>query len=190
MPPATSLSSRKTPTSAPSTPTLTLDIDYGSQRNVTLSGLVWSVDAGGLTVTFSGVVSGSTVTNADGTYSYATTASAQGTAYAMTVDLWGQPSVPAEAEVSSGAPIIQNFRAAQESGNMWRFAGRVSDESPAGLIVRLGGLPSLQGQTITVAADGAFEECFLLQTGEWGTATAQTTDWWGLDSNTAMAIVR
>src|SRR6266446_3672621 len=48
-------------------------------------------------------------------------------------------------------PVISNFSASNVSGNLWTFSGQVTDDqSVAGLIVNLGGLPSLQGVTATV----------------------------------------
>jgi hypothetical protein len=41
-------------------------------------------------------------------------------------------------------PVISNFTASHSVGNYWTFSGQVTDDqSVAGLIVTLGGLPSL-----------------------------------------------
>ena len=75
-------------------------------------------------------------------------------------------------------------------GNFWTFSGQVTDDqSVAGLIVNLGGLPSLQGVTATVNSQGWFSVTVQLGSNESGTATAQTTDVGGLASNVAWTIV-
>jgi hypothetical protein len=87
-------------------------------------------------------------------------------------------------------PVISNFSASNVSGNLWTFSGHVTDDqSVAGLIVNLGGLPSLQGITATVNSQGWFSVTVQLGTNESGTATAQTTDAGGLASNVAWTIV-
>ncbi len=183
-------SSPVTGTIAVDPPSVTLSVAYGAGHSVTLSGRVTDIDAAGRTVTFSGVVTGSVVTNTDGTYSYTATASGLGTVSSSTTDLWAQASNQAQASVANAAPQIINFSAAEEQGvNTWTFKGQVVDESPAGLTVRLGGLASLQGVTVTVANTGWFTKTIDLRIGEHGTATAVTTDWWGLDSNTATTQV-
>lgn len=171
-------------------PSLTLSLSYGSGCTITLSGQLTGIDQGYRPITISGVASGTVNTNSSGAFSYTTDASALGNAQASTVDLWGQASNTPQVTVTSNAPVIHDFTAICESGNLWTFRGRVVDESAPGLTVTLGGLPSLASVTATVASDGWFTRSALLQTGEEGTATAITTDWWGLDSNTALAIVR
>ena len=154
-------------------PSLTLSIAYGSQRSVTLSGQVTDDQAGACTVQFTGVATGSTTTNAGGTYSLTVNASQLGTVQATVQNPWGQTSA-AQVTATSAAPSITNFRAIREVGNVWTFQGQVTDESAQGLVVRFGGLPSLQGQTATVRADGTFYLTVELQDGEQGTASAQT----------------
>jgi hypothetical protein len=87
-------------------------------------------------------------------------------------------------------PVISNFTAA-ESGNAWIFAGNVTDpdESVAGFTVTFGGLPSLNGKTTTVQANGTFSLTVQLGAKENGGATAQTVDTGGLPSNVATAYV-
>jgi hypothetical protein len=89
----------------------------------------------------------------------------------------------------SSAPVITGFQANRGSGNCWTFSGTVIDQNPAGLTVTFGGLPSLQGQVATTNASGYFSLTVQLQPGECGMATAQTTDWAGLQSNVATASV-
>jgi hypothetical protein len=67
----------------------------------------------------------------------------------------------------------------------FRIYGQVTDESPGGLTVRLGGIPSAQGTTMTTWADGSFSMILTVQTNgsDIGVVTAQTTDAQGLNSN-------
>ncbi len=164
-------------------PTLTLSLTYGDQRTVTLTGEVTAANPGGMTVNFTGVAAGSVTTNVDGTFSFQTTASGLGAIQATTQDSWGMVSNTAQVSVASTAPTITDFSIVQTGTTEFEFQGKVTDESPAGLIVRFSGLPSLNGQTATVQADGSFCVSIRLQPGEDGTVTAQTRDWWGLDSN-------
>jgi hypothetical protein len=167
-------------------PTLTLSLGYGSQRTVTLSGQVSDIDAGSLTITFGGEVSASVVTNPDGTFTLTTQAAGLGNVQAVTTNRWGETSNTAQVTVSATAPVITSFIATMGSDNLWTFSGTVSDKSAAGLIIYLGGISGLSGQTATVGADGTFCVTVQLAAGVQGDATAQTTDWWGLNSNVAM----
>jgi hypothetical protein len=183
----TSNTAQATITSA--APTLTLAIAYGAQRTITLSGQVTDAQAGACTVQFTGVATGSTTTNADGTYRLTVSASQLGTVQAVAQDPWGQKSAAAQLSVTSAAPSITNFQAIRGTLNVWTFQGQVTDESAQGLVVRFGGLPSLAGYTATVRSDGWFYLTVELPDGEQGTASAQTTDWWGLDSNESLTDV-
>lgn len=169
-------------------PILGLSVAYGTQRNVTLSGTVVAGQPGGLTVSFSGQVGGSTTTSANGNFSYSAQASGLGTVTATVTDVWGQTGT-SQITLTSNKPVIDSFSGSPGAGNMWIFQGHVSDESPAGLTVRFGGLPELQGKTATVQSNGTFWIGVQLARGEYGTATAQVTDWWGLNSDVAMFLV-
>jgi hypothetical protein len=168
----------------PAAPALTLSLTYGSQKTVTLSGQVNDVDVGGRTVTFSGVVSGSAVTGADGTFSYTAQASRLGNVQATTTDLWGLTSNTAQVAVAVAAPVITSFSMVQEANGWWHLSGTVNYPNPAGLTVNFGGVAALAGKTAPVQADGSFAADFPLGTTFSGTASAQTTDWWGQASNT------
>ncbi|MBM4070344.1 MAG: hypothetical protein FJ271_15525 [Planctomycetes bacterium] len=170
-------------------PTLTLNITYMTQRTVTLSGTVSSIDAGGRTVTFSGVATGSAVTTSNGMFSYTTQASALGNIQAVTTDLWGQTSSSVQVTVASNDPSITNFAAVHGIGTVWTFQGRVIDESASGLTITFAGIPSLANRTTTVGQDGWFYLTIELQEGEEGVVTAETIDWWGLESNEAQTTV-
>jgi hypothetical protein len=171
-----------------SAPTVTLLVSNTMQRTVVLTGQVIDLD-GGLTVTFSGVASGSVVTSSNGSYTLTTTASALGNIQAGVTDLWGQAATPAVAAVTSNAPVISNFTAIQGVAGYWTFSGKVMDESAAGLTVHLSGLSDLN-EDVTVQADGTFTCTVRLASGDAGTVSAQTSDWWGLASNTAGVYVQ
>jgi hypothetical protein len=165
-------------------PSLTLAISYGAQKTVTLSGQVTDLDAGGRTVTFTGEVNGSIVSASDGTFSYTATPAGLGKITASTVDLWGQASNTPSVTVSNNAPVISGFTASQ-TGTVWTFSGKVTDESPDYLRVSFTGPGAVNGQTATCCADGTFALTVQLPSGTCGMVTAQTTDWWGVASNIA-----
>ncbi len=170
-------------------PSITLSVTYLSGKNIVLSGQVTDEHPSGLTVTFSGKAEGTTTTTASGMFSVMTTATGLGTVSAVTVDSESLSSNTAQVTLCSNAPTIVEFSATYLTGTLWSFSGRVSDESPPGLTVQLGGLTSLAGKTATVGADGRFSLTVALQVGESGLATALTTDWWGLESEMATAYV-
>ena len=168
-------------------PTLTLSIAYGSNNSVTLSGKMTDVDAGGRYVTISGASSGMTMTNSTGDFSFTTTPMNLGAIHASATNQWGQVANSTDITVTNNRPVIEDFVAIHNYGNLWTFQGRVTDESPMGLTVHFGGMPSLNGQTATVQGDGSFTSTRYLTDGETGTATASTTDYYGQASDLASA---
>jgi hypothetical protein len=164
---------------ASSAPTIGgLTVTYGSQRTVTVTGMVTDENPGNMTINFSGVVSGSTTTNAQGQFSFTTTASALGNFTATTTDLWGLSSSPANGTVSCAAPYFSAFQAVHDYGSTWTISGHVQSQNPGGLTVNLGGLPDLQNVTTTVNSSGDFQITVGLNEDS-GTVTANVTDWWG-----------
>lgn len=89
------------------------------------------------------------------------------------------------------APQIVDFAPEDLGGGLFRFTGRVIDESPAGLTVSFGGIPSMSGQSITTASDGTFTITVQLQTdgSDVGNVTASTLDPQGLASNVPLVYV-
>jgi hypothetical protein len=167
-------------------PTVALALTYGSQRTVTLSGNVADLDAGSLSVNFTGVVTGSVNVKSDGTFTLTTSATGLGTIQASTTDLWGQLSNSNQVIVASPPPVITSFTATLSGTNEWILTGTVSDPSAAGLQVKLGGA---YGGSATVGTDGTFSVTVQLAPGLMGDVTAQATDWWGQLSNVATATV-
>lgn len=165
--------------------TITLKISVGRGKTVTLTGQVNDVDPGGLVVSFSGQAGGSTVTAADGSYSYTTTAAGLGNITATVVDEWFDTAA-ATAAIPNKAPQIVNFTASQGQSFTYTFTGQVVDEWAPGLVVTLNGIPPrIANVQVTVDPTGAFTWTVQLPAGEGGTVTAQTTDWWGVASNVA-----
>jgi hypothetical protein len=153
---------------------------------VTVMGTVTDEDPGSCWINISGAMTGSTMANAQGHFSYTATANSLGTVRAAAVDGQGYVSALASAQISSSPSTITNFTAVHAFGTTWIFQGTVTCPSGAsGLIVDFGGLPSLNGQTTTVNSNGTFSLSMTLASGESGLATAQTTDWWGQESNVA-----
>jgi len=170
---------------------LSLSAAQGTNCTVTVSGQVFGTSqAGGLTVTLSGVVSGSVTTNADGTFTYTGAASALGQIKAAVTDDWGV-TVNSSTMLSDNPPTIVNFQAINNGNNSWTFMGQVQGEDVAGLVVTLRGLASLNNNNVsaTVQADGSFSYTITLAPGENGCVTAECIDWWGQASNEATAYV-
>ena len=167
-------------------PTVALAMTYGSQRTVTLSGQVADLDAGSLSINFTGVVTGSVNVSSNGSFTLTTTATGLGTIQASTTDLWGQLSNSNQVIVSCPPPVITSFTATLPGSNTWTFTGTVNDPSAAGLQVQLGGA---YGGSATVGTDGTFSVTVQLAPGLTGDVTAQATDWWGQLSNLATASV-
>ena len=115
------------------------------------------------------------------------------------VPIWlaGSPAsdlLPAvmQSGASAGAtksPVIVEFYAREGADGVWTFEGRVEAARPEGLVVFLGGLPSLQGQTADVGDGGRFSFVIQLRDCESGVATAQTVDWDGLWSDVVEDVV-
>jgi hypothetical protein len=91
---------------------------------------------------------------------------------------------------SDNAPTIDSFTVTQQSAVVWNISGSVSDpdEDPAGFIVRFGGVLANFNLMATVQSDGTFSITANLAGMGQGTATAQTTDSDGLDSNLAICF--
>jgi hypothetical protein len=89
------------------------------------------------------------------------------------------------------APVITGFAAEQGPGDFWTFYGTVSDEDedPTGWTVAFGGILEAYGYTATVEEDGTFTLTAEFPGLAAGTASAQTTDSEGLDSNLATYYV-
>jgi len=173
----------------PTAPFISYTHSPAGLHNFLITGHVYDDQPGGLTVQFSGAYSGLTVTGRLGDFCMVIQPKQLGSLFAHVTDGEGLSSEAVQDVLTSAAPTISNFTATHLLGNCWTFSGVVTDELPGGLVVQLGGLPSLEGVATTVGSDGTFSVTVELQQGEEGTATAQTTDWWGQDSNEALCLV-
>ncbi|HEV3145133.1 MAG TPA: hypothetical protein VGZ47_14685 [Gemmataceae bacterium] len=160
-------------------------ITYHHQRSITITGEVIAENPAGLTITISGVASGAATTDSNGNFSATLTASALGNVNAQTSDANGQSNVATEL-LSAPAPVIDEVIISEAPGNSFTISGHVTCPDPQGLTVTLGGdVPALAGQQVTVDANGWFHITVTVPPGQNGTVTAQTTDWWGQQSNVA-----
>jgi hypothetical protein len=170
-------------------PNITLELQMLQQNQVRLSGRVTDETPAGLTVNFTGVYAGSCLTGSDGRFSFTTPVSSIGSIFGATVDPVGARSNIAKVNVKSSAPVIVAFQAELQEDNVWVISGRVSDESPAGLTVYLNGLGIINNVAVTVRADGTFSYTVSIPADTHGVITAQTTDWFGLNSAIAETYV-
>ena len=154
-----------------------------------LSGMVMDEAPAGLSVNFTGVYVGSTMTDSMGHFSVNVTPSQLGSITAGVTDNQGLAAMPVQRSCSSLAPTI-TLTGQRVACNQWTFSGLVLDEYAPGLTVSFGGLASLAGKTATVAANGTFSLTVDLAEGEEGTALAETMDWWGHHSNVAQYMIQ
>jgi hypothetical protein len=170
-------------------PTLTLSCNQMPNRQVRVYGTVRDVDPANATITFSGIISGTTTSNSSGDYVFTASASALGTISATATNTNNVASNTAQTTLNNTAPIISNFTATA-AGITWTMAGQVADEWAMGLTVRVG-FPGLTSPLqATVGGDDWFSVSTTVTGSPFGTATAQTTDWWGAVSNQAQYSIR
>jgi hypothetical protein len=165
-------------------PGVSLSLAYVTRNQVDLYGSVSAQSPGGLTLTFAGVVTGTTTTDASGHFDVVESATGVGQVQATVTDVWAQVSDPASVTISRPTPVISTFAATNVGLHQWTISGTVTDSTAAGLTVRLGGIPELDGKTATTDADGAFSLTITVQAGESGNIWAQCTDWFNLTSDT------
>jgi hypothetical protein len=166
-------------------PGVSLSLSYVTRNQVDLFGSVSAQSPDGLTITFSGVVTGTATTDATGHFDVVKNATGVGQVQATVTDVWAQVSDAAAVTVSDDAPVISNFHATNVGAHQWTISGTVSDFTPGGLTVQLGGIPELNGKTATTDAEGDFSITITVPAGENGTVWATCTDWFNLTSNTA-----
>ena len=109
-----------------------------------------------------------------------------GSTYCLLDDLIGKITLPINLP-----PVIVDFQVVRVDAGRYELTGRVFDESPGGLVVTFGGVPSAAGQTATTNADGTFSLTLSMQTDgtDMGIVTAVTQDAAGQSSNVAIAWV-
>ena len=102
------------------------------------------------------------------------------------------PPVSTNGSPINQAPQITNFTATDLGGGLYLISGQVVDESPGGLTVTFGGsVATLNGYTVTTAANGTFSFTIQLKTDgtDTGYLLATTKDAQGLPSNQASVYV-
>ena len=156
----------------------------GDGKNVLLSGSVQDESPAGLTVSFSGVSSGSTTTDASGNFSLVALASDLGDVTATVSDAWGAASLPATATLGSQAPVVQLDQPQTDATGMVTVSGYVSALSPGGLSVDVSG--AVNG-TATTDASGYFT--LTAQSSGPGTVSVTATNSWNQTSSPAQATV-
>lgn len=166
-------------------PQIVLNLAYGANKQLTLSGKVTDDTPSGLTVSITGLATGTVTTDSNGNYTITVTASGpNGTITATTADIWGQ-AASAQVTASNSAPVISALSASASSYGFWSITGKVADEHPGGLTLTFTStdVPAINGLTTTVQADGSFSLTVLIPNTQSGYFYAQTTDWWGVQSN-------
>jgi hypothetical protein len=170
-------------------PTISFSVAQAGGHNVTITGQVNAQSPGGLTVTFSGVASGTATTSSTGGFSYSGTASSLGQITAQVTDVWGV-TASYSAQVADTAPTIQGFAASyNQASDTWTFSGQVSAAYVAGLTVTLSNIPGEGTVTITTNSQGVFSYVIELPAGTTGTVTATVTDSWGETSQPVTAVM-
>ena len=167
-------------------PTITLTVGSIVNNLVVLQGHVDSIDRDALTVSLSGPngLSATAEVDSEGNFSVLVQMNQLGPINAWTTDLWGQNSNTVQLYVTSDAPLVYDVVCRQVVGTTYVFTGRVSDENPNGLIVRLSGIPSLEGRTAIVQEDGTWSIDGTVAANEVGMlADFTTVDWFGQTSN-------
>lgn len=176
------------PVPPPPGETVSLNVTYEQNKQVVLSGQL-SNASGPVTnegINFGGSVNGTATTDSQGNYSVTLTATSLGVVTAASAD---GLSNTAQYTLVGGSPMISNFNAQPLGGGLWEFSGSVSGAPTQGEVVNFGGINALQGQSVSVNADGSFDFYAIVNTGQGGTATAEAVDWWGDTSPVAMDVV-
>jgi hypothetical protein len=160
-------------------PTLTSFTIMQSGPNCAVT-VMGQVSAGaGLTVSLSGIVTGTVITDANGSFTFSGTASGTGQVNASVTDVWGQTGT-GSTQLTNLAPTITNFQA-ESTGfqNIWTIEGQVTDEWAAGETVTFTGLVPLQNITVTVSSNGWFSFQVQIPPSDNGLVVATVTDWYG-----------
>ncbi len=138
-------------------PTVDVAITHGALRMVTLNGHVTDPAAQGLTVTFSGMVTGTATTDAAGYYTITAEATGLGQIFVSTVDAGGLASNVAVADVTSSPPVFVSLAAVAGDLDCYTISGQFQGESLTGMSVTLRGLRALANvPPVQVFSDGTF----------------------------------
>jgi hypothetical protein len=136
-------------------------------------------------VTFGGEVSGSTITDSFGHYSYQTNAAAVGSVTAVAVDSNNQTSNIAATPIVVKPPVVELSIIKWTGSKQIYVSGGVFDETPFGLTVNFSGAAT--GTTITNSG-GWFNATLNLT--QLGSLKASVTDAWGLSGNASVNVTK
>jgi large repetitive protein len=165
-------------TSLPSTssPQIILEAEVLSGHEVVLSGSVQDANPAGVTVTFSGAATGSTTTDANGNFSFTTSAASLGTVYAVGIDQSQQSTNTAAATIGVAAPAL-TLAITSTSQDTVTLTGKLTDIDMAGQTVSITGAETGSVVTdangnFTITADASTIGAIEVSADElWGDAT-------------------
>ena len=103
----------------------------------------------------------------------------------------GEDSLMVKTPPANAPPVISDFIAINELGDLWTFQGTVTDvnDPVQGMVVHFGGVLASFNVTATVEANGTFSLTREFSGLQSGTATAQTQDPHGALSNEAWYVI-
>jgi hypothetical protein len=163
---------------------ISLSVTYGAGKTVTVSGTVADAAPGGISVSISGVMSGSALTDSSGNFKCTGTVSSLGTITASLTDQFGVTANESVAVTDPG-PLISGLSCSEVAGG-WMLSGVVSDPwGVSGLLVTFDGTAA--GYYATTNDDGDFEEVLTFK--PTGNVVATAQDDWGVSSSPVMLPV-
>jgi hypothetical protein len=174
---------------------ISLSVAYNPNHVVTLSGQVTATGPNphadgtysGVTVVFSGAVTGAAETDGSGNFSVSLTADSLGQVNAQTED--GCSNV-ASVTLTANTPAIANFSVYAGYLNYYTFTGTVTGDVTGGMAVSFGGqVSALSGQSVSVDANGNFCITVKINPNDVGSVSATASDWWGIYSDTAYVLM-
>ncbi len=174
-----------------SPPTMTLNLQMGQAREITLSGTVTGPDPTSDTVEFYGAAAGWVTPQADGSFSLMTEGLQAGTIQAVVRDAWSQVSEMVTVTINNKPPAIQNFGSSLLQPTLWNFQGKVTDDQdPLGLRVYFNGLPAVQNQSVLLTSwDSCFNVNLTIPQNQQGTVAVDVDDWWGAAAEEVFAFI-
>jgi len=160
-----------------------LAVAYGFHTEVAIVGQVLDEEPGDLTVYFSGALSGSAVTDAEGFFviEVAEGVASLGEVMVEVADVWGQAAYGSTEITGDDPPQIFNFDTHIDGHGLLTVEGTGIDEDPEGLTVVI----NFWGEEweVTTDSDGDFFWQYQLEEGQEGWLTAVALDWWTTESD-------
>ncbi len=152
-------------------------------HTVLLSGTVMDENPSSVSITFSGVASGSTTANAQGQFQLQTTASQLGSVYAQALDNEQLTSTSVQRTLTCPAPTL-TLNLAYNSGKSVTLSGQVTANTNANLTVTFSG--QVTGTTVTNSSGGYSKTA---DASALGTVSAYVVDVWGQQSSTVQVTI-